>query len=175
METRPIAHDDEQGVVDANAEPDHDGHVRRKRRNCDDVTEQGHEHQADADAEDGGHHWKAHGQQRAEGHEQDHDGGQQTDPLGGTHRRLKRPGHDRTAQLDREPRDLHLLDRIDQGLGRLGRQVARLLVEGDGRVGDGAVCADAADTLVGRVDGDDVADLARPDFGKQRVRARRRR
>ncbi len=133
------------------------------------MTEQRDEHQPDPDACDRGDDGQGHRQQRAERDEQDHDRGQQPDRLGRTHGRLERAGDHRPAELDAKSRNVDALRRVDERLGRVGRHVARLLVECHRGVRDLAVGADAPRDLIRRVERDDVRDLARPDLGEHRL------
>ena len=60
MEAGSVTHDDEQRVVDADPEADHQSHVRGEGGNGDEMAEERHEHRTDAHAEDGGENRKAH-------------------------------------------------------------------------------------------------------------------
>ena len=65
-EERPVAGDDEQGVVDAHGEADHDGQGRSGLGQVDHARERGQARHADAHAERGGQQRHAGGEQRRE-------------------------------------------------------------------------------------------------------------
>ena len=75
--------DDEEGVVDPDADADHRGEDRGVGGHVDDGGGQAQQEHADAEAEQGDGDGQAHGQHRAEGHEEDEHGGQEADELGG--------------------------------------------------------------------------------------------
>ena len=81
LQALPVAGDDEQRVVDADAEADHRHHRRREVGHRDDVAGQRHERRADAEAEQGGADRQAHRQHRTEGEDQDDDGGDDAEDL----------------------------------------------------------------------------------------------
>ncbi len=75
----PVAGDDEQGVVDADAEADHGHQLRTECRHGQDVAEQVDDAEADRDPDERGDDRQAHGHDRSEGHEHDDDGGRDSD------------------------------------------------------------------------------------------------
>jgi hypothetical protein len=97
-----VAGGDEQGVVDAHPQADHDAEEGGEVGDGEDVAQKGDEGRADADPEEGHAHGKAHGQHRAEGDdEDDHGEGHAQDLRGG----LLELGEDGPAQLDAQARD----------------------------------------------------------------------
>ena len=104
VQALPVAGDDEQRVVDADADADHRRELRARSRDVVTVwLSELDERDADADAEERDEDRQAHREQRAERDEQDHDGGEDADELGGTD-----PG----TLLEHAPaqRDLRALD-----------------------------------------------------------------
>ena len=80
-EALAVAGDDEQGVVDADPEPDH-GHQLRAEAGVDQqMTDQGDHSVPDADADQGGDDGQAHGHDGPEGQEHDDDGGGDPEPF----------------------------------------------------------------------------------------------
>ena len=131
------------------------------------MAEQHHEHGAGADTEERGEDGKAHRQQRSERDEKDHHGGQDSDALACARSCLVGSGRDRPVQLDLQIRAPEPFGRVDQGLGRLGRQVAGLLVERDGGVADRPVGAGPPEALIGRVKRHHMGNAAGSDLSKQ--------
>ena len=78
----PEPGDDEQRVVDADPEADQPGDDRGERRRGEDVAEQPDQRQARADAEQRRRYRQPHGEQRAEGDQQDDRGGDNADAVG---------------------------------------------------------------------------------------------
>ena len=148
MQALAVPGDDEQRVVDADADADHGGELRGELGDRDRVREQLDDGEADADAEQRGEDGQAHRQHGAERDEQDDHGGEQTDGLGAA-RRLHSVGEDVTAELDGEPRHVHVgLD----GLDAVGDRPPLIEVEVDGvhlRVCDRAVFRDLGLALGG--------------------------
>jgi hypothetical protein len=162
-----VAGDDQQGVVDADAQADHDAEERGEVGDRDHVAEQRDDRGAEADAEQGDAHRQAHRQHRAERQDQDDDGERQAEHLG---RRLGELGEDEPAQLDVEALD------VGRGVEDLVADLAgpgELDVLGhlDARVRDvarlGALAGDLAGALLGvrAVDARDVREL--PDLVEQ--------
>ena len=75
LQALPVAGDDEQGVVDADAEADHRHHLHREVGHRDEVAEQRDEGGADAESEQGRADRQPHRQHRTEGQDEDDDGG----------------------------------------------------------------------------------------------------
>jgi hypothetical protein len=103
VELLAVAGDDEQRVVDADAEADHDAQERCEVRDREHLAQQGDDGGAETDAEQGHAHRQAHGQHRAEGHDQDDDGERQAEGLGVG---LLELGEDEPAHLDLEAVDV---------------------------------------------------------------------
>ena len=82
MESLPVAGDDEQRVVDADAEPDHDPEERREVGDVEDVAEDDDEAHPGPDAAEGDGDREAHGEDGAEGEDQYDDGEGEPDELG---------------------------------------------------------------------------------------------
>ena len=78
----PEPGDDEQRVVNADPEADQPGDDRRERRGGEDVAKQPDQRQARADAEQRRRDRQSHGQQRAEGDEQNDRGGDNAEAVG---------------------------------------------------------------------------------------------
>ena len=96
----PVAGDDEQGVVDADAEADHGAERGGEARDRHDVGEEPADPEADADADDRGADGQAHGEHRAERHDEDDDGEGEAERL---RRRGLEPGEGLAADLDLHP------------------------------------------------------------------------
>ena len=77
------AGEDEQRVVDADAEPDHRRQLRRELGGVEDVGAERDQAEADAEREQRGDDRQPHRHHRAEGDQQDHDRRQQADREGG--------------------------------------------------------------------------------------------
>ena len=77
------AGEDEERVVDADAEADHRRQLRRELGGVEDVGAEGDQAEADAEREQRGDDRQAHRDQRAEGDQQDDDRGEQADHEGG--------------------------------------------------------------------------------------------
>ena len=78
----PVAGDDEQGVVDADAEPDHGPQEGGEVGDVDDVAEDDDQAEPGADAAEGDGDRQAHREHRAEGEDQHDDGEGEADELG---------------------------------------------------------------------------------------------
>ncbi len=131
-----VAGDNEQGVVDPDAESDHGHDLGSEGRCGHHVREQVEDCEGDRDTEDRGDDGEAHRHHRPEGQQHDDDRGQ--DPEGFARTRLR--SGDETDRLATE-RDLVAgrlvpLGGVHHRLDRRGRQVAGDLVEGDSDVGD---------------------------------------
>ena len=85
------ARDDEEGVVDADAEPDHQRELGGEVDHVDDVAAEPDHAQAGTEAEERRHDRQAHREQRAEAEQQDDHGGQEADAGREADARLLRP------------------------------------------------------------------------------------
>ena len=129
-----VAGDDEQRVVDADAEADHDADERREVGDLEDVAGDDHRRAAEADAGERGADRQAHRQHRAEGDDEDDDGEREAEQLG---RRLLELGEEVAAELDAHALLLrHQLLDLVADLG--GAREVDVLGEVHRRVGDGA-------------------------------------
>ena len=146
MQRGAVAGDDEEHVVDPDADADHRGHLRREVGHLEHVGQQRDEAQADAEADDRDEDRQAHGQQRAEADEQDQRRHQEADALG-AELGLLGTAEREAGQLDLQVRAIDLLAQGDERLR------VRVLVVGDGlveakrAVGDGAPRRDLAGAL----------------------------
>jgi hypothetical protein len=143
LEAFAVAGDDEQGVVDAHADADHQHGLVGEAGHVDQVDGQADQADAGADAEQGGQQGQAHGQDRPEGQQQDHHGGQEPQALAA---RGALVGEGVAAQLDLQPGRLDLVDQVAGGLAGLpvcrGAALAQVeLGVGDPRVALGALAA----------------------------------
>ena len=82
MQTLAVTHDDEQRVVDADAEPDHDRDGRRVVGHGEHAADECGQSDAGADAGDGDGERQTHRQHRSERQDQDHDREGEPDELG---------------------------------------------------------------------------------------------
>ena len=76
MQRLAVSGDDEEGVVDPDADADHRGDLRREVRRAEDVGQHTDARGRDADADERGHDRKSHGDQRTEGDQQHDDRGE---------------------------------------------------------------------------------------------------
>ncbi len=127
VETLAVARDDEQRVVDAHADADHRRELGGEVGRRDDVAEQLHQTEADADAEQRDEDRQAHGEQRTERHQQDDDGGEDPDELRRSetsglleHAPTERDPHATTGRVVRERPDV-----LNGGVGDLRRLLGR--------------------------------------------------
>jgi hypothetical protein len=142
LELELVAGDDEQRVVDPDAEADHRRQRRRDARHLDDVAEQLDDRQRRDQPEHRRHDRQDHRRDRAEGEHQDHDRRREADRLA----RLCVGLGDRLAEVaaggDLEPGLLRGALRVDDLLGLVVGEVALALGQGDRDVGDLLVLAD---------------------------------
>ena len=119
MDPLPVAGDDEQGVVDADAEPDHDPEERGEVGDVDDVAEDDDQTHPRADSAEGDGDGEAHREHRAEGEDQHDDGEGEADEFG---RRRFEDGEGRATGEDLETLDGRRCvgDRLAEG-GRRGQ------------------------------------------------------
>ena len=132
LQALPVARDDEQRVVDADAEADHRRELRRELGHRQHVGEQADAREGDADAEQRVQDRQAHRQQRAEDDEQDHDGRAEADRLCKAELRLP---HEVAGQLDLQRRVVlrgHGLHAVERAL----RQVVVFAVPGELDLGE---------------------------------------
>ena len=159
VERLAVARADEQRVVDADADADHRGDLRRERRNVEHAREQVHDRESDPDAEQRGHDRQTHREQRPERDQQDDDGREDADELARGHRLL---GEHAAREFDAQQVGVGVLRDRAHVRREIERHVVRLHVEEDLGVGDLAVLRDEA--RAGRVvrarDADDVRLLA---------------
>ena len=160
--------DDEQRVVDADAEPDHRRSGRSPIRDVDDPAQDLTERESGAEAEHGGDQWKPHRHRRPEDEQQD-DGRRDQPDAFGSERGGLRQRCDRAADLDLEGVVAGGEDGFDQGFGLLGGEVAVTLVQGDLGVRRRAVVRDLRRTAVGERAGDGHHVVALGDVGEDRL------
>ncbi len=162
------AGEDEEGVVDADAETDHEGELRREVGGVEDVGAEGDQADPDAEGEESGDDRQSHRHDRAEGEQEDDDRGEHADPLREAFFFFASDFLDRrAAELDLQPVAGGGLRGVHDPFGFLVVEVGPGNVELDGRVGDLAVVADrsgAAALAVGAGDFTDVRFLF--DFGE---------
>ncbi len=162
------AGEDEERVVDADAEADHRRQLRRELGGVEDVGAERDQAEADAEREQRGDERQAHRHDRAEGEQQDDDRSQQADHERGVAFFFGARFLDRlAAELDLEAVAVGRLGLVDQLLGVLFFDFVGEDVVLDGRVGDLAVVADRrrAAARVGAGDFADVGELFR--FGEE--------
>ena len=141
-----VAGDDEEHVVDPDADADHRGHLRREVGHLEQVGQERDQAQADAEADDRDEDRQAHGQQRAEADEQDQRRNQEADALGAELGLLGTVERE-TGQLDLEVRPIELPAQCDERLGVGFLVVGDGLVEAKRAVGDGALRRDLPGAL----------------------------
>ena len=164
-----VAGDDQERVVDADAEPDHDAEEGGEVGDRHHVAQQGDEGGADADAEEGDADGQPHGQHRAEGDDEDDDGEGEAEGLG---RRLLELGEDEAAQLDVEALDVRrvLEDLVADLPGAREVDVLGQLDVGErDQAGLGALRADLLGTLLGIGALDPRHVVEGGDLGEQRL------
>ena len=98
-----VTGDDQQGVVDAHAEADHQADELRHLGHREHVAQRDQDRGADADAHQRGADGQAHGEHRPEGQDQDDDGERHAQDLG---RRLLELGEDPATRLDAQSLDV---------------------------------------------------------------------
>ena len=98
----PVARDQQQGVVDADAEADHGGQLRRPGRHVDQVRDERHRADAEREAEERHPDREAHGDDRAERHQQDHGRDDEPDQLADPRLGLLEGEEEIAAHLDPE-------------------------------------------------------------------------
>lgn len=111
VEVLPEPGDDEQGVVNANPQTDHDADGRGEVGHRDHLRQQTGDHRAGRDTGEGHPHRQARGQHRPECDDQDDDGEAEAEGLRGRHREL---GEGRPAQLDLQTFDVALTYATDR-------------------------------------------------------------
>ena len=141
VEPVAVSGDDEERVVDADADADHGGDLGRERGHVEQVGEQLDDRQSDADAGERGDDRQAHGQERTEGDEEDHDRGQDADCLAGGHGLFD---EHRPAELDLHGVVARGLDDGPHVRGFIEVDIVGPLVELDLGVGDGLGGGDEA-------------------------------
>ena len=169
------ARDDEEGVVDADAEPDHQRELGGEVDHVDEVAAEPDHAEAGAEAEERRHDRQAHREQRAEAEQQDDHGGQEADSGREADARLLGLLDRLAAELDLQGGRARGLGRRDHAVDRRLRQLVRALVELDGGEADRARLRDGV--RAGRVGAHDAGDVRQTrDAHEQRRdhRARRR-
>ena len=169
-----VTGDDEQGVVDADPEPDQDAEDGREARDGQHVAEQPRDRVADPDGDQRGDQRQERGEQRAEG-QPEHDQGED-DPERVLSELLVLGVFDvLAAELDLQVGPLGGLGGVDHRVDRAAREVLGLGVEVDGRERDLPVPADLAGAVraVGAGHAGDVREPPylgehRFDFGARR-------
>ena len=117
VQVLPVSGHDEQRVIDADTEAEHDGHRRGEVGDRKDVAEQPGEDRAHADAGEGDADGKAHGEDRPEGEDEHDDGEGQAEQLRAGHLELGEQG---SSQLDLHAWDLrHQFPQLRTGGRRL--------------------------------------------------------
>ena len=156
VQVLPVARDDEQGVVDPDAQPDHRrqdrGELRHGRERRQDQGEAGPRGEADHGRRDRQSH-RDHG---AERDQQDDHRGQQADQLGRARLGLRPPRGVLAADLRLQVGGADVVEGRLERLERLDAQVGGRLVVGDLRVADRAVGRQGARGLERVRDGDHV-------------------
>ena len=133
-----VARDDEEGVVDPDAEADHQRELGGEVDHVDQVAAEPDDAETGPEAEQRRHDRQAHREQRAEAEQQHDDGGEEADARCEAEARLLSLLDRLAAELDLEGGRAHGLGRGDHTVdGRL-RQLVRALVELDGREADRA-------------------------------------
>ena len=140
---RAVFRDEEERVVDADAEPDHRGERRPDRRDAREVAHQANQGGPDQQTEDGREDWQAHRDERREREEQDDHRGNETDHLTRFGALCAQRRSDGTTDIDLHAGGATLLnaDVID-ALRRGGAKRAATDVEQDRNEGVVAVLAD---------------------------------
>jgi hypothetical protein len=167
-----VAGDDQQRVVDADAQTDHDAQEGGEVGDGQHVAEDGDDGGPQPDAEQRHAHRQAHGQHRAERHDQDDDGEGQADLLG---RGLLELGEHEPAQLDAQAVDVGHV-RVDLVADLAGLGHVDVVGELDVGVGDAVrAVAPGRDLalvalVVGALHADHVGDVR--DLGEQVLHAR---
>jgi hypothetical protein len=142
-EAAAVPGDDEERVVDADADADHRRSAGRPVRDIDDAAQQlseGHRH---AEAEHGGEQRQPHRHRRAEGEQQDQGGRDEADPLP-TNGGCLGQRRDRAAGLDLQGVVAGGEEGFDEGLGLCRGVLVRGLVERDETVRGPPVLGDLA-------------------------------
>jgi hypothetical protein len=168
------AGDDKEGVIDADAEPDHERELLREVGRVDHVRQRGDQPAGGAEPEERGHDWQSHREEGAEADEQDDDRGGEADRGRSAERRPLRLLDRRTAELDLHPRRARRLGSRDHRFDVRGRERVAALVEAHGREADRSVARDLSRRAVGADDAGDVRKPADPRELGQDGRAYRR-
>ncbi len=130
-----VAHDEEEGVVDPDAQPDHRGERRRDARHLDDVAEEADQAEARRERDDRDDDRHAHRDDRPEREREDEHRRDDPDHLARLRRRLGELGADRATCCDLHAGLLPWVGRVQHGLRLLLGQVGRADVEQDRDVG----------------------------------------
>src|SRR5205823_3292867 len=141
------AGDDEQGVVDPDADADHRRERRREARHGDEAGEDGDYQDARAEAEEGGQDWHPHCDDGPEGDNEDYDGREHADQLC---RSKAGPAVDvdAAADLDAEVRAGGIGPELREGIDAALWELSLLRAVLDGNFCDGAIFRQGARLII---------------------------
>ncbi len=140
-ERLPVARDDEQGVVDADPDPDHRDRLGREVGHRQAVRAELHERDTRTDSKQRGHDRQSGGEDGTERDQQHHDREEHADRLA---RRQLLVTEELSAELDAQAGDVDLLGFGLDLVGRVLEVLVRTIGEVDLGVGDAAVLRDLA-------------------------------
>jgi hypothetical protein len=123
LEEHAVAADEEERVVDANAEADHRGQRGCNRRHVRHVAEQADQREPDEQAEDRRDDRQAHRHERPEREGEDDHRGDKANHFAALGRWLRELGADRPARRDLHARLLAGVSRVEDVLGNVLRQL----------------------------------------------------
>ena len=131
MKRRPETGDDEEGIVDADTEPDECGQARSEVGKFDPVGQQVEQREGDAEREQRGDQRETHRNNGSERDQQDDDGNRQADALGPTARSLDFAELNRsTARLDLQSVGVRVCDQslqlVQDVVGKFGAALIEL-------------------------------------------------
>ena len=176
-EAVPKAGDDEQRVVDADAEPDHGRQLGGKLRRVDHVGAKGDDAEAGADSEQRGAQRHPRGHERPEGQEQDQERGDDAYERGDAEAGLLGVADGLAAERDLQVGRARGRGGVDELLARVLGERVGLLVKGHRGKGGAPVARDArgAERAVGTHHAGDVVHLGQAGEGGMHRRTHRRR
>ncbi len=151
------ARHDEEAVVDADADPDHRGELRREVGERCEVRGEAEDREGAPEAKERRADGEAHRHDRTECHEEDEHGSEQADGFGAEARVLG-VGHGAAADFDGQAVAGGSVGGIDERYDLSGRKLFAGLVPADSGAGDGAGGSDIAGLVVGRIDADDAGE-----------------
>ena len=137
VQVLPVSGDDEQRIVDAHTQADHQAEERSELGHLDEVGEDRDGHRAGHDAGDGHADGQTHGQHGPEGHHEDHDGERDAEGFRGGLLELAE-----ALATDRHLEAGLLRDDVLEDVADLAGLIPVLPRHLDGREGDGAVLVD---------------------------------